>query len=72
MEQTNYKVGDTVSWYHGHAYLKVVTILKIEPDRVFLSGMSSEYWMKRSTLDKNLSKAEPRVSSMVTTATFAH
>lgn len=60
----DYKIGETVSWYHGRAYLKVVTILAIEPNRVKLSGMSSEYWMRRDTFERNLRKSEPRCSSM--------
>lgn len=55
----DYYPGQTLSWYHGHAYLKVVTVTKVEPDRVRVRGMSCEYWIRRRTLNRNLGKPEP-------------
>lgn len=55
----DYYPGQTLSWYHGHAYLKVVKVIKVEPDRVQVRGMSCDYWIRRRTLDRNLGKSEP-------------
>ncbi|WP_157133361.1 hypothetical protein [Marinobacter sp. ELB17] len=66
----NYEEGETVSWEYGHAYLKVVKIIRIEASRVRLRGITSEYWMKRTTFDKNLGKPVPRASSMATANTL--
>lgn len=60
----DYEEGEVVSWEHGRAYLKVVKIIKIEPSRVMLQGATSEYWMKKTTFEKNLDKCVPRTSSM--------
>jgi len=57
----DYYPGQTLSWYHGHAYLKVVKVTKVESDRVRVRGMSCEYWIRRRTLDRNLGKAVPVV-----------
>lgn len=65
MSCMDYKEGETVSWEHGHAYIKVVKIIKIEPSRVKLRGATSEYWMKRATLEKNLAKSVPRAPSII-------
>lgn len=66
----NYKEGDTVSWEHGHAYLKVVKVIRIEKFRIRLRGSTSEYWMKRATFENNLGKAVPRTSSMANANTL--
>ena len=52
-------VGNTVDWLHGDKQI-VVTILEIEADRVKVSGMYSDYWLKKTTLLRKLQKANDR------------
>ena len=51
-ENHDYYPGQKLSWYHGHAYLKVVKVLEVEPDRVRVQGMSSTYWIRKTTLER--------------------
>jgi hypothetical protein len=48
-------VGNEISFLHGEHY-RVVKILKVEPDRVFVSGMTSQYWIRRKGLERRLDK----------------
>lgn len=42
-------VGHDVSWQHGEHY-RTARVLAVEPDRVYLDGMKSRYWMKKATI----------------------
>lgn len=63
-ENHDYYPGQKLSWYHGHAYLKVVKVLEVEPDRVRVQGMSSTYWIRKTTLEKNLGKPQPKAPTL--------
>lgn len=50
-----FAVGSELCWLYGEHY-RVGTVLEEEPDRVFVSGMTSEYWISKATLLKRLDK----------------
>jgi hypothetical protein len=47
-----------IYWLHGDDH-RVATILKVENDRVYLSGLTCDYWIKKSTLIKKIDKPYP-------------
>ena len=50
-----FKVGNSLCWLHGNNY-RVATVLKVETDRVKLSGMTSDYWRTKKSLLPRLDK----------------
>lgn len=51
-------VGQTVDWFHGSKHLVVAEILEITELKVKLLGITKSYWVNKSTLLKNLNKAD--------------
>lgn len=54
-------VGESIQWLHGES-IRVATVLEIEEDRVFVSGMHKNYWIKKKTVEKTLN-GHPKVMS---------
>jgi hypothetical protein len=50
--------GQEVDWVHGEHH-RVATVLKVEGDRVFLSGIGKDYWIKTTTLLNKTNKPYP-------------
>ena len=56
---TSFRKGQQLDWVHGDCY-RQAKVLKVEKDRVLLAGLSSEYWMKKSTLLRKVNAPEPQ------------
>jgi len=63
-------VGESIDWYHGDS-IRVATVLKVEPDRVQLRGMTSTYWVNRKTLKKKLKRELSGPGLFSPTASFS-
>lgn len=53
-----FTIGQNLEWVHGEQH-RVATVLKVESERVFLSGVSKDYWIKKETLMKKINKPYP-------------
>lgn len=56
-----FKVGNSLCWLHGDNY-RVAEVLEVEPERVKLSGMTSNYWRSKKSLLPRLDKTPFNVS----------
>jgi hypothetical protein len=63
-------VGESIDWYHGNS-IRVATVLKVEPDRVQLQGMTSTYWVNRKTLERKLKREMSGPGPFSPTASFS-
>lgn len=54
----SFKEGQEVYWLHGDDH-RVAKVLKVEEDRVLLSGLTTDYWMKKSLLAKKIERPYP-------------
>lgn len=50
-----FKVGNSLCWLYGDNY-RVATVLVVENDRVYVSGMTSDYWISKKALLPRLDK----------------
>lgn len=53
-----FKVGQEVNWVHGEHH-RIATVLEVNDEKVKLSGMTSNYWIKKETLIKKINRAYP-------------
>ncbi|CAH7382656.1 hypothetical protein VCHA53O466_40442 [Vibrio chagasii] len=51
-------VGQELYWLHGDTH-RIATVLAVESERVKLSGLTADYWIKKATLIKKLDKPYP-------------
>lgn len=57
MSKQDFVVGEDLCWLHGDNY-RIAKVLKVDVDRVYLDGYTSQYWIKNSTLLKKINKPE--------------
>jgi hypothetical protein len=53
-----FKKEQELFWLHGDCHM-IATVLEVESERVYLSGLTKDYWIKKSTLIKKLKKEYP-------------
>lgn len=56
-----FEVGRYICWLHGEHY-RVARVLAVEEDRVFLSGLTADYWLSKKSLLPRLDVTPHRIS----------
>jgi len=53
-----FEIGQDVYWLHGEHH-RVAKVIELSEDKVRLSGMTSKYWIKKTTLIKKINQPYP-------------
>ena len=56
---TDFEVGQELDWLHGLHSHRVATVLQVEEDRVYLSGVTTDYWISKKALIEKVNKPYP-------------
>lgn len=51
-------VGQELYWVHGEHH-RVGVVLKVEKDKVKISGLTSHYWVRKDVMLRKVNKAYP-------------
>lgn len=60
----DFKVGQTIDWLHNDNFV-CVEVLIVEDDKVYLEGVTSNYWMSKKTLINKINRSSQGVVSIV-------
>lgn len=56
--KTEFNKGDELYWLRGDVHI-VATVIEVNEDSVYVRGLTTDYWVKKAALIKNINKAYP-------------
>lgn len=59
LASVEFEPGQELSWLHGDDH-RIATVIKVEGDKVKLSGLTTEYWLSKLVLTKKIQRPYPQ------------
>lgn len=56
-------VGQDLSWLHGLHHYRVGKVLEVTTDKLYIRGLTSEYWISKKAMSAKLDKPLPHVNA---------